>query len=129
MTTLIYMLNILFAVSMPVTHIVGYAVGLVALALSWKFRRQLVREPLVICLLLLLAYGALRTPFLNSAGGRRWSHVWLFQPLVTAAASGLPFSPYISRKNSSPCCAFLDFIYGFVCCFVCFLRGADAASF
>ena len=63
MTTLIYMLNILFAVSMPVTHIVGYAVGLVALALSWKFRRPLVREPLVICLLLLLAYGALRTLF------------------------------------------------------------------
>lgn len=61
MTTAIAFLNLLFAATIPVTHIAGYAAGGGALALAWPHRRALLREPVVAAIALMLVYLAVRT--------------------------------------------------------------------
>lgn len=60
MTTIITFLNMLFAATIPVTHIAGYTAGICAAALAWPYRRPLLREPALGALGLMVLYGALR---------------------------------------------------------------------
>lgn len=60
MTTAIAVLNMVFAATIPVTHIAGYAAGVGALAAAWPYRRSLLREPVVAALCLMVVYTAVR---------------------------------------------------------------------
>lgn len=75
MTTIISFLNMLFAATIPVTHISGYAAGVGALVVAWPYRRPLLAEPAVAALGLMIVYSAVRT-IVSSEPAVGWGAVY-----------------------------------------------------